>query len=56
MCSAYPGMTPAIVLTELRAQFERALSKHLAAGRTGPLEVFEGLIAWMDRHGSTIAR
>jgi hypothetical protein len=34
---------------------EQARRNHLAAGRTGPLAVFEGLIAWMDRHGSTIA-
>lgn len=55
MCGAYPGMTPAIVVAELRAQFERARSNHVSAGRIGPLEVFEGLIAWMDRHGPTIA-
>ncbi len=55
MCDTYPGMTPAIVVEELRAQFECARSNHMASGRTGPLEVFNGLIAWMDRHGPTIA-
>lgn len=55
MCGTYPGMTPAIVVAELRAQFERACSNHAAAGRNGPLQVFEGLVAWMDRHGPTIA-
>lgn len=54
-CSTYPGMTPAIVVGELRAQFERARSNHLSASRTGPLRVFENLICWMNRHGSTIA-
>ncbi|MGB5935532.1 MAG: phosphotransferase [Ornithinimicrobium sp.] len=55
MCDAYPGMTPAIIVAELRAQLERARSNHKAAGRTGPREVFEGLIARIDRHGPTIA-
>jgi len=55
MCAAYPGVTPRIVVEELVAQFERARRNHSAAGRTGPLKVFEGLIAWMDRHGRTIA-
>lgn len=56
MCAAYPAMTPATVVEELSAQFERARSNHLAANRSGPLEVFDGLIAWMDRHGPTIAQ
>ncbi len=55
MCRNYPGMTPRVVVRELAAQFERARSNHLAAGRSGPLEVFEGLIAWLDRHGPRIA-
>ncbi len=55
MCGVYPGMTPATVVAELRAQFQRARRNHADAGRTGPLEVFEGLIAWMNRHGPTIA-
>lgn len=55
MCAIYPAMTPGIVVDELRAQFERACSNHTAAGRTGPIQVFEGLIAWLDRHGTAIA-
>jgi len=55
MCATYPAMTPGIVVEELRAQFERARSNHFVAARSGPLQVFEGLIAWMDRHGPTIA-
>ncbi len=55
MCATYPAMTPGIVVKELRAQFERARSNHFAAARSGPLQVFEGLIAWMNRHGPTIA-
>lgn len=55
ICAAYPGMTPAVVVTELRAQFERARTHHRAAGRPGPLAVFEGLLAWMDRHGPRVA-
>lgn len=55
MCTAYPDMTPGIVVAELMAQFERARSNHVAARRHGPAEVFEGLIAWMQRHGPAIA-
>lgn len=55
MCATYPAMSPGIVVGELRAQFERARSNHLAAARSVPLEVFDGLIAWIDRHGPTIA-
>ena len=54
MCASYPGMSPGIVVAELRAQFRRAESNHLAAGRPGPLAVFQDLIAWLDRHGPTI--
>jgi hypothetical protein len=56
MCRAYPGMSPALVVTELRAQFERARSNHAAAGRQGPLAVFDGLVTWLDRNGPRIAR
>jgi len=56
MCAAYPGMTPAIVVDELRAQFERARRNHRATDRTGPLAVFDGLISWLDQHGNVIAR
>lgn len=55
MCASYPSMTPAIVVDELAAQFERARSNHVAAGRVGPVEVFTALISWMDRHGARIA-
>ena len=49
MCASYPGMSPGIVVAELTAQFQRAARNHRAAGRAGPLAVFEDLIAWMDR-------
>lgn len=55
MCAAYPGMTADIVVRELRAQFARARHNHLFAGRTGPMQVFDSLIAWMDRNGATLA-
>lgn len=55
MCGAYPGMTPGIVVDELAAQFDRACRPHLAAGRNGPRKMFEDLLAWMERHGPTIA-
>lgn len=55
LCGAYPGMTPALVVTELRAQFERARSSHRAAGRAGPLAVFDGFVTWLDLHGPRIA-
>lgn len=54
MCAAYPAMTPEIVVTELTAQFERARQNHLAAGRPGPLAVFENLLEWMSQHRSMI--
>lgn len=55
MCTVYPTMTPAIVVSELREQFDRARSRHQAAQRPGPLAVFEGLLAWIDRHGPMVA-
>lgn len=55
MCATYPGMSPGVVVDELTAQFERARRNHVAAGRTGPQAVFDGLIAWMHRYGSVIA-
>lgn len=54
MCAAYPPMTPAVVVSELSDQFERARSRHRAARRLGPLAVFDGLAAWLDRHGATV--
>lgn len=55
MCAAYPGISPAVVVQELTAQFDRARSRHLLARRPGPLAVFDGLLAWMDRHGALVA-
>ena len=55
MCTGYPGMTPRIVVDELGAQFERARRNHEAAGRPRPRQVFEELLAWLQRHGRTIA-
>lgn len=55
MCAAYPTMTPAIVVSELRSQFDRARSRHHAAQRPGPVAVFDSLLAWIDRHGPLVA-
>lgn len=55
MCAVYPPMTPAVVVSELRSQFDRARSRHQAAQRLGPVAVFDGLLAWIDRHGSSVA-
>ena len=55
MCTAYVGMSPEVVVSELIAQFQRARRNHLAAGRPGPQAVFEDLIAWMNRYGPIIA-
>lgn len=51
MCAAYPTMTPGRVVSELRDQFMRARSRHRAAQRLGPMAVFDGLLAWIARHG-----
>lgn len=55
MCRAYPNITPAIVVSELRNQFDRARSRHQAARRAGPLAVFEGLLTWIDHYGPQVA-
>jgi aminoglycoside phosphotransferase (APT) family kinase protein len=55
MCAAYPSMSPAVVVQELTAQFDRARTRHLLAQRPGPLAVFDHLRAWMDRHGALVA-
>ena len=55
MCDAYPGMTPAIVVGELCARFGRARDRHQAAGRTAAVEVFQGLLRWMNAYGKRIA-
>lgn len=55
MCQAYPGMTPAVVVTELGARFARARSQHEVAGRSGGVAVFDDLLAWLAIHGEEIA-
>jgi hypothetical protein len=55
MCEAYGALTPADVVTELRARFRRARAQHQAAGRVAGVAVFDGLIAWLDSHGEHIA-
>jgi hypothetical protein len=39
----------------LTARFVRARDQHRASGLRGAEEVFEGLLAWLTRHGSEIA-
>jgi len=56
MCDTYPGMSPVIVVRELTARFSRARAEHAAAGRSGGVEVFDGLITWMNLNGRHIAR
>jgi aminoglycoside phosphotransferase (APT) family kinase protein len=51
MCAGYPGMTPRAVVEELTDRFRRARADHLAHGRTGGVEVFDGLLGWMRAHG-----
>lgn len=55
MCDAYPGMSPVIVVRELTAQFTRARAQHAAAGRSGGVDIFDGLITWMNRNGRHLA-
>lgn len=55
MCDAYPGMTPAVVVSELIARFHRARAQHAAAGRVGGIDVFDRLLSWMEVHGDRIA-
>jgi aminoglycoside phosphotransferase (APT) family kinase protein len=54
MCAGYPGMTPRAVVEELTDRFRRARADHLAHGRTGGVEVFDGLLAWMGEHGQEL--
>ena len=54
MCHAYPGMSPAIVVKELSARFARARAQHDRAGRVRAVEIFDGLIAWMNNNGRQI--
>lgn len=55
MCAAYGGVTPPEIVTSLTERFQRAHDQHLAAGLTGAVEVFDGLLAWMTRHGERVA-
>jgi hypothetical protein len=55
MCSAYPIMTPAQVVEELVARFQRARHNHAAAHRRGAVEAFDRLLAWMSANGPAIA-
>lgn len=55
MCSAYPIMTPAQVVEELVARFQRARHEHATAHRPGAVEAFDRLLAWMSANGAAIA-
>jgi hypothetical protein len=55
MCSAYPTMTVAEVVEELVARFQRARLEHADAHRSGAVEVFDRLLAWMNTNGPAIA-
>lgn len=55
MCSAYPGMTPEVIVAELTDRFSRARAQHAAAGRTGAVDVFDRYLAWMANHGERLA-
>ena len=54
MCQAYPGMSPAVVVTELAARFARARAQHDRAGRVRAVKIFDDLIAWMNANGEQI--
>jgi predicted N-acetyltransferase YhbS len=49
LCEAY-GSDPVEVVDEIAARWARARDAHRAAGREKAVEVFDGLIAWMDEH------
>ena len=53
-CHAYPGRSPAIVVSELIARFKRARAQHDRAGRVRAVEIFDGLISWMNDNGQRI--
>jgi Ser/Thr protein kinase RdoA (MazF antagonist) len=55
MCTAYGGVTPPEIVTALTERFQRAHDQHTAAGLTGAVEVFDGLLAWMARSGDRVA-
>ena len=54
MCQAYPGMSPAIVVSELAARFARARAQHDRRGRVRAVEIFDRLIAWLNDNGGQI--
>lgn len=56
MCVAYGGVTPPDIVTSLTERFQRAHDQHVADGLTGAVQVFDGLLAWMARHGERVAR
>ncbi len=56
MCSAYPGMTPGVVVEELLAQFHRARDNHVAAGRERAVAVMDRLVTWTERHRDELGR
>lgn len=55
MCSAYPGMTPGVVVAELTGRFQRARAEHATAGRTQAVKVFSRLLDWMTSNGKQLA-
>ena len=55
MCSAYPNMTPGIVVAELIDRFQRARDQHATAGRVRATEVFDRLLGWMATYGEELA-
>ncbi|NAZ86142.1 hypothetical protein [Kineococcus indalonis] len=55
LIGAYPGASPAAVVDALTQRFERARAQHRAAGRSGGVRAFEGLLSWMGEHGARVA-
>jgi len=55
MCTAYPSMTPGVVVAELIDRFQRARDQHAMAGRIPATEVFDRLLGWMATHGEELA-
>lgn len=55
MCSAYPGLTPEVVVAELTGRFQRARTQHAAAGRIAAIDVFDRLLEWIADHGEELA-
>ena len=53
-CDAYGWDDPAAVIDEIAARFRRARDAHVAAGRSQPAAVFEGMIGWMERHAPAL--